>query len=1053
MSRRSRFLILTAALALAVPTVATASPRSPDEHSFDSSGDRGPISATVQPRSLAGNAKVNVIVQLEGDPVAVAEAKADRKFSKSERAGVKRKLSRAQAAIGDDIRARGGRVLSSMQSAYNGMRVQIARNKAASLARLPGVVGVHAVATRRIENEVSVPYLGVPQVWQDTGFTGEGVKVAIIDTGIDYTHADFGGPGTTDAFNAAAATSDQPADPALFGPAAPRVKGGYDFVGDDYDAGADAGTPPTLPQPDPNPLDCNGHGTHVAGTTGGGGVTADGQAYSGPYDAGTHATDFEVGPGVAPKVDLYALRVFGCDGSTDVVVEAIDWAVEHDMDVINMSLGSPYGSADDPDSVAATNAVGAGVVVVTSAGNSGPNPYLTGSPGVGQGVIATAAVDSVAEFPGALFEVDGEQVSAINANGADLPSGSHEIVVVTDDPGTTENEALGCSAQAFTKAGVQSGAGAPAQLAVVQRGTCARVAKAIFGQQAGADVVVMVNNADTYPPYEGPITSNPDDGTPYTVTIPLLGVRSSDGPVLAGADGESTTLSPTELENPGYGGFASFSSGGPASGDSGLSPNIAAPGVSIMSAGVGTGNGPAINSGTSMAAPHVAGVAALAVQAHPGWRAQDVAAALASTADPENIEGYTVTLGGGGLVDTAQAVGTSVFATGDRYRTASGSGAETSLSFGFAEPSFAYIGTRTLTIHNRGSRAVTYTVGSEAAADSRPGKLRFSTRKVKVPARGTARVKVTLTVRARDVGSSLGGDHFAFRQVSGNVVLSGSAGRLRVPYLLVPRAQAHVEAALSRARGWTTSLSAQAPQPAKPLTVKLTNRFSALDADAELFTWGLTDARDVPTAIGGSGFDLRAAGVNSYDISDGRLVVFAVNNHDRWSNAAAQEFDVLVDTDADGEPDFIVFSVDGGLVTAGSANGVSQVFVYDLATGGLGASGFLAQAPTDSSTILLPVYAEDLGLEEGSDPFRYTVESYSLVDDAGYDAMPGWASYQPWSKAIADGDYVTVRRNRKVQVPLAVDLASFAQQKPLGVMVVVLDNRSGAREAQLLRIR
>ncbi len=68
---------------------------------------------------------------------------------------------------------------------------------------------------------------------------------------------------------------------------------------------------------------------------------------------------------------------------------------------------------------------------------------------------------------------------------------------------------------------------APLQVAVVNRGTCARVAKAIFGQQAGADAVIMVNNADSYPPYEGEITSNPDDGTPYTVTIPFLGVRSS----------------------------------------------------------------------------------------------------------------------------------------------------------------------------------------------------------------------------------------------------------------------------------------------------------------------------------------------------------------------------------------------------------------------------------------------------------------------------------------------------------------------------------------------
>jgi subtilisin family serine protease len=135
-----------------------------------------------------------------------------------------------------------------------------------------------------------------------------------------------------------------------------------------------------VPQPDPNPLDCNGHGSHVAGTAAGGGVNADGTSYTGPYDATTPSRSFTVGPGVAPQADLYAVRVFGCNGSTNVVVPAIDWAVDHGMDVINMSLGSSFGRADDPDAQAAANAVAAGVVVVASSGNSGPSPYLTGSP-------------------------------------------------------------------------------------------------------------------------------------------------------------------------------------------------------------------------------------------------------------------------------------------------------------------------------------------------------------------------------------------------------------------------------------------------------------------------------------------------------------------------------------------------------------------------------------------------------------------------------------------------------------------------------------------------
>ena len=164
-------------------------------------------------------------------------------------------------------------------------------------------------------------------------------------------------------------------------PAAPRVKGGIDLVGDSYNADPDSATYQPIPHPDPNPLDCVhtsgsvGHGSHVAGTAAGSGVLANGTTYTGPYNATTiSGNSWTVGPGVAPKADLYAVRVFGCDGSTDVTVDAIEWAVDNDMDVINMSLGSSFGTKDDPSAVATTNAAKAGVVVVTSAGNSGAEP-------------------------------------------------------------------------------------------------------------------------------------------------------------------------------------------------------------------------------------------------------------------------------------------------------------------------------------------------------------------------------------------------------------------------------------------------------------------------------------------------------------------------------------------------------------------------------------------------------------------------------------------------------------------------------------------------------
>ena len=1141
MSYRNSLLVGSLILLLAFPTSAQAVPRGTEDtlspaHSTDQ------ISTTVVPKVVDSSAKVDVMVQLSGDPVAVAEAKAGRTFTTAERTSTRGKLRKAQDAIADDIAAKGGRVLSHLQSAYNGMRVRINRAAAGDLAKLPGVSGVHAVTTKTLDTAASVPFLGIPAVWQNTGYTGKGVKVAIIDTGIDYTHADFGGPGTEAAFTAAQAASTEAANPSWFGPSAPRVKGGWDFVGDAYNSDAEPGSPAATPAPDPNPLDCNGHGTHVAGTTGGSGVTASGATYPGPYNAKTTKTKFAVGPGVAPQVDLYALRAFGCEGSSDMIAEAIDWAVEHDMDVVNLSMGSVFGRSDDPDAVASSNAVGAGVVVVTSAGNEGPNPYLTGSPGVGEGVISVAAVDSTPSFPGATLSFSGQTATAINANAAVLPSAPLTVVNVVDDPATEEVESLGCSVRAFTKSGVVAGA---SQIAVVQRDGCARPAKAIFGQQAGAAAVVMVNStADGYPPLEGEITYNPDDGTPYQVTIPFLGLPNTHAEAIAAAEGASLRLSATTVANPALGSIAAFSSSGPVNGSSGVSPSVAAPGVSIASAGIGSGTGATVMSGTSMAAPHVAGVAALGVQAHPKWAAQDVAASLVNTADPARVVGYTLTLGGTGLVDAAQAVATTSFVTGDAYRTSSGRGAEPSLSFGFAEPSVAFCGKRWITIHNTSSKAVTYTIGAKASPASRPGKVVLGTTRVKVPARGKVKVPVTLTVDAKRIGSSLGDAQAAFREVSGNVVLTSGGNVLRVPYLLVPRARAQVSAEmlgkLPKPVASTLTVVEEAPEAvldepeateepateeppadepavadeiagdaaeavepteaevvdepaeeasAEPVDepveepavealevedtaevaevaedpgaasrsnqtgavqVRLRNPLGALDASADFYTWGLSDAKDPSTR---GGYDLRAAGVQSYETGNGTLLLFAVNNHTRWSTAATQEFDISVDTNGDGAADYVVLSYDSGYMQTMSYNGLVEVFVYNLATGLMSPSGYQAVAPTDSSTILLPVNAADLGLSAEAGDFAYTVDSYAIEDPLASDSFGDWARYNPWSKALGDSAYVTVARNRTLTVPVEVDPVALGTQQPKGVMVVVFDNRSGASEALLLKGR
>jgi subtilisin family serine protease len=1037
---------------------------------------REEFTPAVLPISADPNRIVRVMLKLTGEPVALVKAaKPDKQISDSERQSVKSTLQTKQESLRPQIASLGGTILGTYQSAYNGIKVDIARSALSSLAALSGVETILPIEIMTVDNATSVPYLGTPAVWAGrSGFRGENIKVGVIDTGIDYTHANFGGPGTAAAYTAAHAASTSPADAALFGANAPKVKGGIDLVGDAYDPNSKNPNIST-PHPDANPLDCNGHGSHVAGTIAGLGVTGAGATYRGAYDTTTPFTTMAIGPGVAPKADLYAIRVFGCAGATDVTVDAIDWAVDHDLDVINMSLGSTFGGKDDPSAVASDNAAKSGVVVVASAGNSGSAPYITGSPSTATRAISVAANDSAQTYPGATLAMSKGGVTttktAINANGAALPTGSPGIVVLRNSypSGGVSN---GCAPGATSSNLYPAGTGAPAtwpsyagagdvhgKIVVVVRGLCARVAKAVYAEQAGAAGVIMINNAAGFPPFEGEIRTNPDNNQPFTVHIPLFGVPSGDGAAVTANDGGALTATAVRITNPLFTAIATFSSGGPRRGDSAIKPDVTAPGVSTLSTAVGTGNLGERLSGTSMAAPHVTGVAALVLQSMGTSKrgddqdgngiAERVKAAITNTASSGAIAGYTMQTSGAGLVQPVGATKTKVVATGDV-----GTG---SLSFGYQETRTSYSATK----------KVTLTGLAKGAGDNQNG-FRFNVTttslggmthtvtlsKTSLSLDEGEQASLNVTLRANAANSA---DASGFQDIAGTINFTPFGGTnngvtLRVPYYMVFRGSSNLDAALDGA------FNATRPNA----TVNLSNAGGAISTAADFYTLGITS----PNAGHGE-TDIRAAGVQVFQTGPSAgLMVFAINTWQRFSNAAVDEYDISVDVDRNGITDWIIFGADNGLIRTGTRDGMFSTFVFNPRRGTAIATGDGTFA-TDNSTVYLYAFRSQLrqlvpqppgvpilpaiSLTAGNPRFDYSVTSFAGRDGTD-DVVPMIGHLNAYNPSIPTGQFVGVDPNAAATQAITLNATEQAITPALGVMIVGLENAAGGAEAKLLLV-
>ncbi|WP_342543618.1 S8 family serine peptidase [Paenisporosarcina sp. FSL H8-0542] len=537
------------------------------------------------------------------------------------------------------------KIKRTYKSSLNGVSIELPANKVKSLLKSKVVKAVWPNNVFKVEPPTSPKgssdskkvatevFPGINKL-HDEGFTGKGIKVGVIDTGIDYNHPDL-----TDAYKGYRA---QPGvDPKTISPSSVK---GWDFVDNDadpmettYDDWKKSGLSEKNQR---GSTFYTEHGTHVSGIISG---------------QGKNNTDYAV-TGVAPDADLYVYRVLGQygSGSTESVLGGIDKSVADGMDVINLSLGSNSNDPENIESLAVNNAVLSGVTAIVAAGNAGNGMYTLGAPGASALAITVGANDTTQEIATSKATLHGiEEVSAdlkLLGKGfndkVDTLQGQNLPIVSIPNSGSPND---------------YNGKDVNGKIVLVNRGITALVDKVKEAQKHGAKAVIIANNVVG----EGFIPTYLGAG--YGM-IPAFSVSKEQATVIQSKLGTGTpTFSFDEMGKETVQGskLASFSSRGPARITYDIKPEVTAPGVSVFSTvpsymhgadQVGNFQYAYDNlSGTSMATPNVAGVAALLLQANPNLTPAQIKETLMNTADPLNGE-YSVYEVGAGQVDPYEAM-------------------------------------------------------------------------------------------------------------------------------------------------------------------------------------------------------------------------------------------------------------------------------------------------------------------------------------------------------------------------------------------------------------
>jgi hypothetical protein len=503
------------------------------------------------------------------------------------------------------------------------------------------------------------------------------------------------------------------------------------------------------------------------------------------------------------------------------------------------------------------------------------------------------------------------------------------------------------------------------------------------------------------------------------------------------------TLSHAPIANPGYQHLASFTSGGPRNGDSAVKPDVTAPGVAVLSAGVGTGFKAATISGTSQASPATAGTAALVTQAHPSWSTERIKAAIMNTADPNLDKTYNVRLSGAGVVQAQRAVDT----VGDIL---AGRGQST-LSYGAEALRSAYSETLPMMIENTGSSALTYSIGGQFNGSALGAAISANPSTVTVQPGSSQTVQVTLSLSAAQVAALPAAEVSNFGAlvtIRGAVVATPTTSgpgvyALRVPFLVAPRGLSDVRASVA---GKSRPVSGDDTFVTSTTVVN-----SGIHAgNADVYAWGISDPQDTTTPY----VDVRSAGVQVLpgaalggDESD-RALVFAVNMAGPWSNPSTTEVDVPIDRNGDGTADAYVIGLDYGLVTTGEDDGRFAAFITDADFNIVDA--WVATAPMNGSTMELPALASELGLSADKSSFRYGVVAFDRINGAS-DAT-STAAFDAWSPAVSSGDFAALAPGQSKSIDLSYRMGAVASGKLLGWMVVTLDDASGPAQADLVSV-